>query len=327
MKHRISAAAAILAAAALLMTGCASSSGDSGSAASTPGASGALTKINVAVSPSATTSVPMYLGVNKGFFAEHGLDVTLSVLTNGTVAIPQVVSGQNQFSMASLAPVVAAVAQGLPIKVVGAANIIPTSDSQFQGFVVRSDYTDSTLASAKIIAAQSALVDPVQADSVTKFGGDYSKLTILQTPLTSIADAIKAGSADVGLLQQPFLAQAIAEPGLKLFNYIGPDQSLPGTPGAVFIGAEDYMKANPQIVSSFQAAVLESYAYAQSNQQETANFVPNTGLSTAVPPVNALGAYAATEVTADKYDELLQLYSKYGQNPNNLTSSGILYTP
>jgi NitT/TauT family transport system substrate-binding protein len=325
MKHRISAAAAILAAAALLMTGCASSG--SGSAASTPGSSGALTKINVAVSPSAATSVPMYLGVNKGFFAEHGLDVTLSVLTNGTVAIPQVVSGQNQFSMASFAPVIAAAAQGLPIKIVGAANIIPTSDSQFQGFVVRSDYTGTTLAGVKTIAAQSALVDPVQADSVTKFGGDYSSMTILQTPLTSIADAVKGGSADTGLLQQPFLAQALADPGLKLFNYVGTAQSLPGTPGAVFIGAEDYMKANPQIVSSFQAAVLESYAYAQNNLQETANFVPNTGLSTAVPPVDALGAYAATEVTADKYDQLLQLFSKYGQNPSNLTSSGILYTP
>ncbi|MCU1479383.1 MAG: hypothetical protein JWQ19_169 [Subtercola sp.] len=327
MKHRISAGAAILAAAALILTGCASSVADAGSASGTAGASGTLTKINVAVSPSAATSVPMYLGVNKGFFSEHGLDVTLSVLTNGTVAIPQVISGQNQFSMASFAPVVAAVQQGLPIKVVGAANIMPTADGQYQGFIVRSDYAGATLAGAKTIAAQSALVDPVQADTVTKFGGDYKSMTILQTPLTSIADAVKNGSADTGLLQQPFLAQALADPGLKLLNYVSTKQSLPGTPGAIFIGAEDYLKANPAIVTSFQAAVLESYAYAQSNQQEAASFVPNTGLSTAVPPVAALGEYAATEVSADKYDELLKLYSQYGQNPGNLTSSSLLYTP
>jgi NitT/TauT family transport system substrate-binding protein len=330
MKYRISGAVALVAAVALL-SACSgggatpSSSADAGSGSGDAAGSGELTKLSVSVSPSASTSVPMYLGIEKGFFAEHGLDVTLSVLTNGTVAIPQVVSGQNQFSAASFAPVIEAVKQGLPIKVVGVANVIPTTESQFQGFIVREDYQGDTLADAKTIAAQSALLDPVQADNVEKFGGDYDAMQILQVPLPAIADAVKSGSADTALLNQPFLAQALATPGIRLLGYVGLDQSLPGTPGAVYIGEEGYMKANPDVTAAFQAAVLESYAYAQNNLEEAAEFVPNTGLSDSVPDLVSMPEYAAETVTAAKFDELLDLFAKYGQNPDGLKAADILY--
>lgn len=322
MKYRISALVAIVAVAAAL-TGCASVTPAAKPSASSS-APTTITPITVAVSPSATTSVPMYLGVEKGFFKAHGLDVTLTVLTNGTVAIPQVLSGQTQFTMASFAPVLAAVKQGLAVRIIGAANIIPTTNNHFQAIVVRDGITK--LSDAKVFAAQSALLDPVQAGTVDASGGNYSAMTILQVPLPSIGDALKSGSADAALLNQPFLSQALTLPGVKLLNYVTTKQSLPGTAGAVFIGAVPYMQANPAVTREFQAAVLESFAYAQKNIQAAANYVPKTGLSTVVPDLLSMPEYAATAVTPAKYDELLKLYSKYKQNPGNYTSKEILYT-
>ncbi len=287
-----------------------------------------LTAINVSVSPSAATSVPMYLGVEKGFFQERGLDVTISVLANGTVAIPQVVSGQNQFSAASFAPVVEAVEQGLPIQVVGAANIIPTDDdTEFQGIIVRADFSGDDLSGASSIAAQSALLDPVQADSVEHFGADYESLSIVQVPLPSIGDTVASGGADFGVLNQPFLSMALANPDLKLLSYITPDESLPGTPGAVYIGQVAYMQANPEVTQAFMEAVVESYTYAQENQQEAADFVPETGLSDQVPPLVALGEYAAGGVSKEKFQELLDLFSEWGVNPGGITADDLLYQP
>jgi NitT/TauT family transport system substrate-binding protein len=322
VKYRISAVVATVALAAVL-TGCAGAT-PAAQPSATPSAPTTITPITVAVSPSASTSVPMYLGVEKGFFKAHGLDVKLTVLTNGTVAIPQVLSGQTQFSMASLAPVLQAVKQGLAVRIIGAANIIPTTNNHFQGIVVRDSI--SKLSDAKVFAAQSALLDPVQAGSVDASGGKYTSMTILQVPLPSIADSLKSGSADAALLNQPFLAQAIATPGVKLLNYITTKQSLPGTAGAVFIGGTAYMKANPTVTKEFQAAVLESFAYAQSHIQAAADYVPKTGLSPTAPTLESMPEYAATPVTAAKYDELLTLFSKYGQNTANLTSKDILYT-
>lgn len=306
----------------VLLTACSSSASAAGGQG---GSSTKLTTINISVSPTASTSVPIYLGVEKGFFKQHGLDLKISVLTNGTVAIPQVVSGQNQFSAASFAPVIQAVGQKLPIKVVGTGNIISTTDSQFQGFIVRSDYTGSTLADAHTIAAQSTLVDPVQADSVDKTGGDYMSMKILQVPLASMADAVRTGQADTALLPQPFLAQALATPGIKLLNYVGTSESMPGTPGAVYIGASNYMASHAQVTKEFQAALVESYAYAQKHLQEEAEYVPKTGLSNAVPTVAAMGAFPTAAVSKSKYQELLDAYTKYGQNSHHLTASDILY--
>ena len=326
MKYRISAVAITAIASIALLAGCATGTPAS-SASKSAGPTGAPvtpTSLTVAVSPSATTSVPMYLGIEKGYFKKLGLNVTLPVLTNGTVAIPQVVSGQTQFSMASFAPVLAAIKQGLPVRIIGAANVIPTTKSQFQGFIVRTGGITS-LSQAKTIAAQSALIDPVQAGSVDAFGGDYTNLKILQVPLPSMADSVKSGAADTALLNQPFLSQALATPGIKLLSYVSLKQSLPGTAGAVFIGDQSYMKANPAVTAAFQKGVLESFAYAQTHLQEEANYTPKTGLSPAVPTLISMPQYAATPVTSAKYTELLKLYSKYGQNPGNLTAADILY--
>lgn len=315
----------VLAAAAVLLTACTSDPATGGGGDPT---SQELTPINVSVSPSAATSVPMYLGVEQGFFSDRGLDVTISVLKDGTVAIPQVVSGQNQFSAASFAPVVQAIGQGLPVKVVGAANVIPTNDdTEFQGVIVRADWAGDDLSAAKSIAAQSTLLDPVQADSSEAFGADYAALTIVQVPLPSIADTVAAGDADYAILNQPFLGMALANPDLKLLSYITPKESLPGTPGAVYIGEVSYMEDNPEVTQAFMEAVIESYTYAQEHQQEAADFVPETGLSDQVPPIVALGQYAAGGVAADKFQELLDLYTKWGVNPDNLTADDLLYKP
>ena len=325
MKYRISAVALTAIASVALLAGCASAASSAKPTTSASAAPLTTTDLTVAVSPSATTSVPMYLGVEKGFFKKLGLNVKLTVLTNGTVAIPQVVSGQTQFSMASFAPVLAAVKQGLPVRIIAAANIIPTKKSQFQGFIAKTGGITS-LSQATTIAAQSALIDPVQAGSVDAFDGDYLKLKILQIPLPSMADTVKSGAADTALLNQPFLAQALATPGIKLLSYVGLKQSLPGTAGAVFIGAQPYMKANPAVTAAFQKGVLESFAYAQSHLQEEANYTPKTGLSPAVPTLISMPEYAAIPVTTAKYTELLKLYSKYGQNPGKLTAGDILYS-
>lgn len=322
IKRSSTALVAIVGAAALLLAACGSSDSDTDSDSS----KGGVTKLTVAVSPGAATSAPMYLAVKNGTFTKLGLDVKLTVLQNGTVAIPQVLNGQTQFSMASFGPVAQAVEKGLDIKLIGAANVMPTDPATKYQAVVVSDDIDS-MDQVKTFAAQSTETDPVQAYAVDQLGGDYSSMKLLQLSLPELGEAVKKGNADAALLNEPFLSMALEGGGVKVLSYVQAEQSLPGTPGAVFIGSDKYMKAHKDVTARFTKGIVQAYSYAQGHLEEIAKSVPDTGLTDQVPPVIALGAYQDGPLDPAKVDELLGLFDTYKVLDKKLTAADMVYQP
>ncbi|WP_406019719.1 ABC transporter substrate-binding protein [Nocardioides sp. NBC_00850] len=61
---------------------------------------GGATEITVGVIPIVDVA-PIYLGVEKGFFKEEGLDVNLELAQGGAAIIPAVASGQYQFGFSN----------------------------------------------------------------------------------------------------------------------------------------------------------------------------------------------------------------------------------
>ena len=286
------------------------------------------TELTVAVSPGAATAAPIYLAKEKGIFEEHGLDVELTVLSGGTVAIPQVLNGQTQFSMASFGPVVHAVGQGLPIKMIGSANVMPTdADTKYQAIVKSSEAGIEDINEARTFAAGSTEPDPVHRYSIEQIGGDYTALDILQVSDPAIGDALKDGNADIAILREPFLSAALEGGGVELMEYITPELSLPGTPGAVFIGAEQDMIDNPEITLAFTSALEDAYAYANANMDEVAASVVDTGLTDQELPRVALGEYPKTLLDREKVDLLLQLFIEYEAAEPGVTIERLVHQP
>jgi len=316
---RTSTVALAAGALALSVSACGSGDGDEKTA-------DGLVKLTVAVSPGAATSAPMYLAKENGVFEDHGLDIEFSVLQDGSVAIPQTMNGQTEFSMASFAPAVQAVEKGLPVKVIGVANVIPTDpETKYQGIVVRDGIDD--LSEARTFAAASTQVDPVQAYAVNQLGGDYLSMKLVAVPFPAIGDSVRDGNADAALLSEPFLTATVEAGGAKLLSYVGPDESLPGTPGAVFIGSDQYMSEHADVTADFMAATQEAYSYAQEHLDEVAAFVPETGLSDQAPPVVALGEYQQGPLQAEKVDEMLALFEEYGVLDGSVTADDLIYAP
>jgi len=315
-------AAAVMVGALFMALGACGDSDD----ASGDDSAGGLTKLTVAVSPGAATSTPMYLAAENGIFEKHNLQIEFTVLQNGSVAIPNTLNGQTEFSMASFAPAIQAIEKGLEIKLIGGANVIPTDpDTKYQGVVLRDGLTD--LKDAKTFAAASTETDPVQADAVDKLGGDYESMEILAVPFPAVGDNVRNGNADAALLTEPFLTGTIEAGGAHLFSYVGPDQSLPGTPGAVFIGSDKYVSENPEVTKDFMAAIQEAYEYGQAHLQEVADYVPETGLNDQVPPVVALGEYQQGPLDPAKVDELLGLFNQYGVLDGSVAADEAIYAP
>lgn len=272
-----------------------------------------LTALTVAVSPGAETSAPMYLAIEQGVFEDLGLDITLTVLNDGSIAIPNTLNGQTQFSMSGFGPAAQAIEKGLGIKMIGAANVIPTDpDSVYQAIVVNKESGIDSMADVSTWASDSTEVDPSQAFAVDALGGDYAALKKVAVPFPSIGDAVADGTVDAALLNEPFLTSALETGKVDVLSYVAGELTIPGAPGAVFIGAEEYIAANPEITANFIKGVEQAYSYASENMQEVADFIPETGLSERVPKIEAMSEYQVGPLQASAVQPLLDVYAEYG---------------
>ena len=90
------------------------STGSTGDAASsTPGH---LDTLNVAFAADAAVYAPMFIAIDKGYFAEEGLEIEI-VKAGGGVATPALISGEMQYST-SAAAALSAMLLGRPLKII-----------------------------------------------------------------------------------------------------------------------------------------------------------------------------------------------------------------
>lgn len=287
-----------------------------------------LTPVKVAVSPGAATSTPLYLAESKGVFAAHGLAVEFSVVDDGSVAIPNTLNGQIQFSVSGFGPAVQAIERGVPVSIIGAANIVPTQpDSQYQAVVVNNESGIENGAQIKTWAADSTEVDPSQAFTVDALGGDYASLKRVAVPFPAVGDAVADGTVDAALLNEPFLTAALGTGKVKVLQYVNGELTLPGAPGAVFIASDKYVEMNPEVTKSFVESAREAYSYAAQHREEVAQFVPQTGLSDEVPPVTALGEYQDGPLDTAAVQKLVDVFVQYGAIKGDVSAQDMIYTP
>ena len=115
----------------------------SASAAAKPAASGAGEKVNVAITNGSLTGAGVYIAIDRGYFREQGLDVTITGFPGAAQMIPSVASSQvDVANMDTGAGVWNALARGLPMKLVADGS---HCDKVHCGtaFTVRKDLVDS----------------------------------------------------------------------------------------------------------------------------------------------------------------------------------------
>ena len=284
-----------------------------------------LTKLSVGVSPGAETSAPAYLAIERGVFVDHGLDVELGVLEDGAVAIPNTLNGQTQFSMAGFGSAVQAIETGIPIQLIGAANVISTDpDSKYQAIIVNKESGITEMSQVETWASDSTDVDPSHALAVDALGGDYLELKRIAVPFPAIGDAVVDGNADAAFINEPFLSAALDSGSVEVLSYIAGELTVPGAPGAVFIGSVEYMDANPEITAQFMAAIQEAYSYAYENVPEIAEYIPQTGLSDEVPEATAIGEYQVGPLKAEPLQKLIDIFIEYGAIEGNVPAKDMI---
>ncbi|GGL33655.1 ABC transporter substrate-binding protein [Phycicoccus endophyticus] len=260
-------------AAALVLAACGSGDGSLGDSSSSDGASsasGETSTVSVGVIPIIDVA-PIYLGVDQGFFADHGLELDLELAQGGAAIVPGVVSDQYQFGFSNTTSLLLATDKGLPVKVVASGNQgTDDPEEDFAGILVRSD---SGISSPKDLAGKKVAVNTLNNINTTTTnalvradGGDPSGIDYVELAFPDIPAAVEKGDVDAGQVVEPFVTTGAAD-GLENIgsNYAGvaPDLQV-----AMYFTSTTYAQSHPDTVEAFAAAMDESLTYAQEHPDE-----------------------------------------------------------
>ncbi|MCV2394332.1 ABC transporter substrate-binding protein [Actinotalea sp. M2MS4P-6] len=268
---------ALVAAGALMLAACGSSSGSDPSSETSTTSDASMTEDTSSTPETVALSIgvipildvaPIYLGIEQGFFADEGLDVTLETAQGGAAIVPGVVSGQFQFGFSNVVSLLLAQSNGLDIKVVASGVASTGEDGADFGAVLVPEGSD--IQSAADLAGKRIAVNTLQNINTTTInkvvsdaGGDPSTIEYVELAFPDIVPAIVAGDVDAGQVVEPFLTIGQGQ-GLRqvVSNYAATDPNL--EVGAYFTSG-DYIAQHPDVVERFTKAMNTSLEYADAN--------------------------------------------------------------
>ncbi|WP_027577768.1 ABC transporter substrate-binding protein [Bradyrhizobium sp. Ai1a-2] len=159
--------------------------------------------------------LPLYVGMNEGFFEKQGLDLNKESAGSGSVALSAVISKSAQFSLHGPEWTAIAASKGAPVNTI--ANVV-------NGAAVWIAATpDFKFDSVKDLKGQKIVTGLMPTTSTSLFikllkenGMDASKdVEMIQVPLGTEPGPFVAGQAKVAVMYEPGLDQVVAK-GMKV---------------------------------------------------------------------------------------------------------------
>lgn len=262
--RRSAAITAGLGIAVLAITGC-SSGGSSGG----DGSGDALTPVRLGSTTISVTAC-LQLGIERGTFEDHGLDVEYQASPSGAAIMPAVSSGNTEFGISGPPTVLLAASQGVDVQAVTGLNSSPTEGQDAAAVVVSKE---SDIETSADLSGHSVAVNTLNGsgalnirDSVDRAGGSSDDLDFVEISLPDMGAQLEAGSVDAVWTLEPFLSKLVSA-GNRVVSYPSVE-AIPGQPALLTFAARKYIEENPDTVKSFQDALHEAVAYCDENPDE-----------------------------------------------------------
>ena len=222
-----------------------------------PALAQARTKVTISQALLIANYTPVYLALQRGLFAKHGLDVDISTAGGIAVVVPVVLSKRAQFALSGSAPSVnatleggamkciATVAGGTALQVLGRPGTKVTSLDDFKGKTIATlRFPSNTNTTPKYLFKAKGGYDPVAAG-----------INFLEFPPGAQAQAVKDGRADFAVVFEWDASIGVTQFGLdvvySLANIIGPNAS------STIFATEEYLKENGETAQKLLNAIAE----------------------------------------------------------------------
>lgn len=265
-----------------------------------------------------------------GYYAEEGLDVTISEGTGSAVTATALAGGEAQLGVISAGEVLAAVSKDLPI--ISVATVVQSNPSAIVYDKDRLEITQlsdlyglqlGTVPESSIYKEWSAVAALNELDR-SKFTEVAVGQALVQALVTGQVDAITAWTFNQGLQAQSQGANV----GFLTFASLGLD-----VPNSTVAASKSFAEANPEAMKAFLRATARGWEYTKANPEEALKL-----LFEAQPKIeveyNTMKLPLVLELMGDTFGEfdettwtsLRSLYADQGMLGRNVELQGDAYT-
>ncbi|RKS08922.1 NitT/TauT family transport system substrate-binding protein [Nocardiopsis sp. Huas11] len=231
---------------------------------------GELTTLTAGVIPIVDVA-PVYLGVEQGIFAEHGIDLRLESASGGAAIVPGVINGEFDLGFSNMVSLIVAREEGLPLVTLSnGATTVGEQGADFGGVFVpdgspiesAADLEGATVA----INNLNNIGDTTVRESVREAGGDPAEVEFLELPFPDMPAALETGQIDAVWAVEPF-ASIIRESGQREIasNFVDTHENLSV---AAYFASEPRVAEDPELFDDLTAALEESLAYAEDHPDD-----------------------------------------------------------
>lgn len=220
----------------------------------------------------------LQMAIDKGYFKEEGLDIVTTVVANPPAGVAAAQSGQLDLTYSPSIPLLNAMSQNVPLKVVAAADGYQAKDKQPADPAEIDDTglfvpKDSGISSPKdlegksvSVPARKAQMEVTVAKAVKDAGGDPAKVNWMVLDPASALQSLDSQRVDAATLIAPFTSQAeskghkrLASPGVEFFQE--------GAVGLWVAGAKTVDGKKDQM-AAFARAIYKANDYANTHVAE-----------------------------------------------------------
>ncbi len=217
--------------------------------------------------------LPMFVGVEKGFFKKHGVDVRLKVVNTGTDMVNAMQKREVQIGDMSVTTFLKARHGGDPFRVIGIIQNDATRSNADEplAIVARKDSgirpgNVEDLKGKRVGVAQAQTSDEYLKMVLTKRGMKYDDVTIVNIMAPpALAPALKEGKVDAVVSWEPFNTMVLDQVpesytvirGGGYLSYI-----------MVATAHEPTLQSSPEVIRNFVAGLAEASQYTRQHRDE-----------------------------------------------------------
>jgi NitT/TauT family transport system substrate-binding protein len=264
----------------LLVAGCGDDDdGDSGGGTA---GSAEVETLKVGVIPIADVA-PLYLGMDKGFFADEKLKIEPQLAEGGAAIVPSVVSGDYQIGFSNTTSLIIAASKNLPVQIISQGVLGGTDpDDAWDGVIVPkgSDIKDIAGLEGKTVAVNTLnnVSQVVVNTALKEAGADYTKVKYVEVPFPDMNAALESGRVDAAFQVEPGYSGGLAAGSKNISNAY--EEMAPNYTVATYFASKQYIAESRDVVDRFTRAMQKSLEYASAHDDEVRAIV---GTYTEIP--------------------------------------------
>jgi len=231
-------------------------------------------KIRIGYIPIAD-SAQLYVGIEKGFFKEEGLEIEPISFSGGAKIIEALATGSVDIGFSNVVSLILARASGLKIVAIAGGPVEDESHKE-HAILLRKD---SLIKSPKDLEGKTIAINTRKnidelfvREYLEKNGVDSSKIKLVEVPFPNMESVLLSGEVDAVASIEPYVTFALLHGQTKVldYNYIALE---PRVEISAYVASEDWLQKNKNLADKFIRAFNKATDYALEHEDEVRTII------------------------------------------------------